>query len=350
MTDTIDVAGTSSLAEGTHRQIRRYARFKICDERELTALLEQTEGREPRQLRCKIIDLSLGGVKLSVSQEITLQDAVRISFELPEADVDLSVSATICWVRKAGANTWRLGCAFEKELPESLIRQLAQHEYVDRRNCERSEHSLAISVKWESTQQTIPARLHDLSDGGFCMLCLDQPIEGDRFRMMLTTPDGETIFVTARVQWQKPMQDGFVAGCEFLEKDARREVQRALTAANHSTEFDEALSSSGQGDDPVVLDHLGFNALTIPEVAGEARTKLIVATAAIGASFLLLELSHSVGPIAWGAAFVAMLAAAIWTGSYHGLTGRVLKKAARAGNDGRQETIDGVDDSNKDRI
>ena len=45
-----------------------------------------------------------------------------------------------------------------------------------------------------------------------------------------------------------------------------------------------------------------------------------------------------------------MLIAAIWTGSYHGLTGRVLKKAARAENDDRHKTSDGAEENVEDRI
>ncbi len=199
------------------RHLRRSPRFKAFEDRQMAVVVERAAGFEPRELRGRILDLSAGGAKMAVPCEVALQETIEVRFDLPEVTTGLAIAATVCWARTAGGNSWRLGCSFAEELPESLMSELAVHGYIDRREDSRQQTGIAAAVQWDGTGETTAVQLNDLSLGGFSILCPDTAGPGARLRLLVGGGDGEGLSISAVVRWQRSTTEGSVLGCTYLE-------------------------------------------------------------------------------------------------------------------------------------
>ena len=112
-------------------------------------------------------------------------------FDLPEITDDFTVAASVCWARTAGGTSWRLGCSFAHELPESLLSQLAVHGYIDRREGDRRAVGVPAVVQWEASREVTNMQLQDVSPGGFNLLSPVTAASGTRLRLVLDGPDGQ---------------------------------------------------------------------------------------------------------------------------------------------------------------
>src|SRR5213592_4955058 len=131
MSQTNETSGAEpSVADSAHQHLRRTPRFKAFEDHVIAVVVQRAAGCEPREVRGRILDLSSGGAKLAVPCEVALQESISVRFDLPELSTDWSVAANVCWARTAGGASWRLGCAFVEELPDSLLAALAAHCYI----------------------------------------------------------------------------------------------------------------------------------------------------------------------------------------------------------------------------
>jgi c-di-GMP-binding flagellar brake protein YcgR len=336
------VGNESSVpSKNPYEHLRRTPRFKASAEREMNVVIERAAGCQPREVRGKVLDLSLGGAKLSVPSEIDLQEKVSLRWDVEQLEVDFFTAATVCWARTESANCWRLGCSFEKQLPDALISQLAVHGYIDRREGGRDAVAIHASVQWELTQETVPVRLNDVSAGGFSLVSADHVPTGSRCRLILPSGQRDPVVAGASVEWQRKTADGYMLGCAYLEKDAHRAVDRAI-ALQLNGEVARPADSPAPAPAPRVPAAATSRATgsataadDLPsQVARAARSKMLAAMLAMGAAMFLVNMTPSGGKLAWCGAMVAFLVAAAWTNSYHQLTSRVRAVAAEemAGN------------------
>src|SRR5205085_12244808 len=146
--------------------------------------------------------------------------AIGVRFDLPEVTGDRSVAAKVCWARTAGGTSWRLGCSFVEELPESLLSELATHRYIDRRENTRRETTAAATVQWELTRETSAVQIQDVSVGGFNLVCSQPVVSGTRLRLLVGAGEEDPTAIAAVVRWVRTAADGFVLGCAYLEDGA----------------------------------------------------------------------------------------------------------------------------------
>ena len=59
----------------------------------------------------------------------------------------------------------------------------------------------------------------NLSAGGVCLLSQDPGEPGERVLLELEREDAPQVLVTSKVRWQVSTDDGYVLGCEFLDKN-----------------------------------------------------------------------------------------------------------------------------------
>ncbi len=321
------------------RHLRRSPRFKAFEDRQMAVVVQRAVGFEPREMRGRILDLSAGGAKMAVPFEVALQETVAVRFDLPEINSDVSVAATVCWARTAGGNSWRLGCSFAEELPESLMAELAVHGYIDRREDNRQETGIAAAVQWEMTRETTAVQLNDLSQGGFSIFCPETAAPGTRLRLLVGAADGEGLSVAGVVRWQRSAQEGSILGCAYLEEGAYRRLEAALMASARATAPLGGVPEQRGDALPYPLADVQLprepRRLTLASASRTARRQLVAAGVAIGGAFSLVALSPQLGPTGWAVSLAAMLAAAWATASYHRLTQQVLSEAAEAARNGK---------------
>ncbi len=342
MSQASDAVRPASAAAGSSFQhLRRSPRFKAFEDRQMAVIVERGVGFEPREMRGRILDLSAGGAKMAVPCEIALQETIHVRFDLPDVTADLSVAATVCWARTAGGNSWRLGCAFAEELPESLMSELAVNGYIDRREDHRQETGIAAAVQWEATRETTAVHLHDVSPGGFSVLGPEAAAPGTRLRLLVSAADGEPVTVPAVVRWQRNTSEGCVLGCAYTEDGAHRRLEPVLATGAKAGVPEGSLpdrrSAAPVAPAPATEEQLAGARvrMNVGDASRAARRQLAAAAVAIGGSFLLLALSQQLGPLGWATASASMLVAAWATAGYHRLTQRVLAEAAEAARNGK---------------
>jgi hypothetical protein len=327
-------------AGDSFQHLRRSPRFKAFEDRQMAVVIQRAVGFEPSELRGRILDLSAGGAKLAVPCEIALQESIDVRFDLPEVTSAGPVAATVCWARTAGGSSWRLGCSFAKELPESLMSELAVHGYIDRREDNRQPAGIPAAVQWEATRETTAVHLEDVSPGGFSLTCPETAAPGTRLRLIVGAAEAEAVSLAAVVRWQRNTADGPVLGCAFLEEGAYRRLEPAL-ALGVKAALGQSPSDRG-GVQPVLATAASEEArppaqlrMNVQSAARSASRRLVAAVGAIGSSFSLLAFSAELGSLGWAVASASVLTAAWATASYHRLTQRVLEEAAEAARNGK---------------
>jgi hypothetical protein len=334
MTDNL-VTGGQPAGKNPYEHLRRTPRFKASDSKEMTVILERAPGCEPRQVRGTILDLSLGGAKLSVPAEVSLQEKVNVRWTVDDVDPNFTVGATVCWARTAGRNSWRLGCSFEKQLPQSFISELAVHGYIDRRQSGREPVTVAVTLQWEMTQQTVPVRVQDLSVGGLCILSDEFAPTDSRCRLIFGTSEGETETVAARVEWQRKTATGYILGCAYLDENAHQIVEK--TIGGHFAAEGRSASLLGPPTDSKPPGSLGNvfadliqrdQSSSLRQLARRSQLTLVAGILALGAAMVLSQFASTAGLLGWGGALAATLAAAACAMSYHRLTRQVTSLAA----------------------
>ena len=195
-------------------------RYKGLQGEDVKVVIERKTEGEPEEVVARLLDISRGGAKLTVTACIPFEEAVRLKIDIPDLHVELVIAADVCWTRPADDGGWMLGCAFKPKLPEDALDQLAKGGYVDRRRHARTPLVLRATACWELGETSIPVRLQDASEGGFAMLCPQLGETGQRLLLHLCNDDGSPASIPAKIQWRLKTGDEYLIGCSFSnEKD-----------------------------------------------------------------------------------------------------------------------------------
>jgi hypothetical protein len=193
----------------------------LLEGRSIKVTIERNNNGPPEQIDAELVDISPGGVKLSVSTCPGMQEAVVLKFAAPELDLDLTVDAQVCWARPASDDDWHLGCALNPRLPERLITDLAMNGYVQRRRDPRLPIDLSADMRCEGSIEPLSVRLLDYSTGGFRVEASGSAAIGQRVLLRFDDSD-ESRLVVARTMWHLQTATGHEIGCTFVNRDGHR--------------------------------------------------------------------------------------------------------------------------------
>jgi c-di-GMP-binding flagellar brake protein YcgR len=174
-------------------------------------------------IAAKVLDVSLGGVKLVVDRRF--EPGALISLDLP-GDDPTSVSALACVVRAEEQPNaeWVLGCTFSRELDAADLRRFgiakAKPVLPDQRSWFRIECN--IRVAYLETNANKPAwheaQVANISAGGVALLVDRDVPNGTMLTLDLLTSAGERVTtILACVVHISVLPDGArVLGCNFI--------------------------------------------------------------------------------------------------------------------------------------
>jgi PilZ domain len=189
---------------------RRYSVLSACA---ANVSIKGGADNDSSAVAAKLVDLSRTGAELSVASCPSIDDAARLLISIAELRIDLAVAIEVCWAQPGDDDSWRLGCRFEPELSGEIVEQLAAGGFLDRRASPRTPVSLRATACWEHEEARIPVRLHDISEGGFCMSCAQIGQSERRLLLNLSRADGKMESIHARMQWRLKKDDQFLVGC-----------------------------------------------------------------------------------------------------------------------------------------
>ena len=145
--------------------LQRETRFQLRGESEV--LVRRRFDCEPREVRGRLLDLTVSGAKFSLDLPLTVEESVTLYFRFGELNLNFMVDAQIRWSRAAAGELWWLGCAFSPKMPDEHLASLAGKGYIEWRPEARRKIDLAAAACWEMTSdKDVPVRIADISSGG----------------------------------------------------------------------------------------------------------------------------------------------------------------------------------------
>lgn len=194
----------------------RETRYQLRDETEV--VVQRRFDCEPREVRGRLLDLTVSGAKLSLDAVLPVEESVTLYFRFGELNLNFMVDAQIRWVRAAAGEQWWLGCAFAPKMPEEHLASLAGKGYLEWRPEARRKLDLSAGACWEMTQgEDIPIRIADLSSGGVGLRSPRAAAPGQRIIIHAADTNGQRIDIPTRCQWQVESAGDHWLGCSFLD-------------------------------------------------------------------------------------------------------------------------------------
>jgi len=179
----------------------------------------------------QLCDMSRGGAKMIVDQPVTLQSSVVVRLRKPDLHLDLEVTGEVCWVAPADGADFAVGCTFVPDLPTDILEKLFSSGLLERRIFRRRALKIPATAQWELDASSTDAFLWDLSEGGFCVLSpLSRPT-GRRLLLTVATERGK-VAIPAKTQWTLKVGEGYVVGCEFMNKEGYMTLSDLEAIAN----------------------------------------------------------------------------------------------------------------------
>lgn len=94
------------MAEEHRKHIRLYLNCVVFIELESIPV----EGQDPGEIAlCKTLDVSYGGLKVSLSRELPVGAILAVGVELPAFEQTLNLVAEVMWCRPHGGSDWAAG-------------------------------------------------------------------------------------------------------------------------------------------------------------------------------------------------------------------------------------------------
>ena len=197
---------------------RREPRFDFRKNAVVQISMQTAEGQLTAVAQGHLCDISRGGAKLIVDEPVALQSSVVMRLSNTELHLDLEITGEVCWMVPAPDEGFAIGCTFVPDLPGEILEKLFSTGLLERRIFRRRALKVSAVAKWELEATATDAFLWDLSEGGFCVL---SPLARKPGRRLLLTVEAENgrIEIPAKTQWELKVGDGYVVGCEFVNKD-----------------------------------------------------------------------------------------------------------------------------------
>jgi c-di-GMP-binding flagellar brake protein YcgR len=181
------------------------------------------------------LDVSLNGMKLSMSQALVFGEVVKLHFQSNNLDIDFDLDAEVRWIRQGeNDDVWLVGCAFATQLNDERINSLATAGGVDRRRSPRIKLEMQATVQLACNTTPFRVTLLDYSATGL-RFASDATIEpNEPIKVRLTNDVGREFEVMATCRWRSAYESGDLVGCEII--------------GNHRGEFDLWRQSLSKGE------------------------------------------------------------------------------------------------------
>lgn len=194
----------------------RESRYAIQSGRTVPVVIKRTTSETAQTIVGELINLSRGGAKLTVQQCVPFSETIEIAIDLVDADVQLVLTAEVCWTRPAEDDSWQLGCSFGAPLPEEVMTKLAAAAYLERRKSERQLTSIVATARSELGGTGARVEISNFSAGGFCLRRAGSETTGDHILVEFKRPNESRATIHARVQWRLKIGRDCLLGCSFV--------------------------------------------------------------------------------------------------------------------------------------
>jgi PilZ domain len=190
---------------------------------------------EADEIPARILDVSLGGIKIAVSR--LMREGTMLRVDLPKAaGPATTILACVTHVHQAGRAEWEVGCSFSLELSDDEVRAFGGHKARtttgDQRAWVRQPARGTIDFRPLPGHDGPPdtAEIVNLSPTGVGLI-VESPLEpGSALTVSLKRHDDQPDQpVLAVVVYQTEREDGmWAAGCQFIRQLSQTELDELL--------------------------------------------------------------------------------------------------------------------------
>jgi len=186
-------------------------------------------------LEGELLEFSLRRAKVALDSAIGSQEPVTLRLENRSANSGLAAGARIGSLRAGDDGSWIVNCVFNHPLPDLALRDFFRGDIAERRKHVRYPIVGDAAIDWELGRQNAPAKLLDLSEGGFRLLAFEPAAVEARLHLVLHLPGHRRFVIPAVTRWTIENADGFAMGCEFLHNQGAH-LMRAILPAIESAD------------------------------------------------------------------------------------------------------------------
>ncbi len=208
--------------------INRDPRFRFRSPEKFTVTVILTNGDEQTNVPGKLLDISCGGAKILIDRPAIVKDSIRVQMSCEEFDISAEWAAEVCWLSPPRSDGWVIGCSFEPRIPEDLLETLFDTGELERRQHQRQEVSLRMTLRWEACSEQGVAWILNVSEGGFCMLTNLAGSPPQRVSLATEGDEDLDLNIVARSKWQVQTEEGFCVGCEFVSNQTFKSLQQLI--------------------------------------------------------------------------------------------------------------------------
>lgn len=200
-------------------QSREAMRFEVLGDRQATLEIESDDFRsESDVLAARLVNLSSKGAKLSVSTELPRNRAIRMKLEVDELGLSFYLATRVCWTTQAADGMWLVGCELSPNVPESILKHIADGGRLERREDDRRPVARNVGVcrKTLFRMKEELGELRNFASGGMCVSTTTPAKLGEKLAIRFGQGT-EIPLVEVVVRWQMQQGEHYLIGCEYAD-------------------------------------------------------------------------------------------------------------------------------------
>ena len=198
---------------------REALRFEILGDRQATLEIEPDDLRsEALILAARLVNLSSKGAKLSVSEELPRNRAIRMKLAVDELGLSFYLATRVCWTTQGEEGMWFIGCELSPNVPESILKHITEGGRLERREDDRRPVLREVGVCRKALFRMKEERgeLRNFASGGMCVSTTAPAKLGEKLAMRFGQA-AEVPLVEVMVRWQMQQGDHYLIGCEYAD-------------------------------------------------------------------------------------------------------------------------------------
>ncbi|MBA4016522.1 MAG: hypothetical protein C0483_04985 [Pirellula sp.] len=198
---------------------REAMRFEILGDRQATLEIEPVDlHSEASLLAARLVNLSSKGAKLSVSEDLPRNRAIRMKLAVDELGLSFYLATRVCWTTKGENGSWFVGCELSPNVPESILKHVTEGGRLERREDDRRPvvHEVGVCRKTMFRTKEDLGVLRNFASGGMCVSTTAPAKLGEKLAMRFGRL-AEIPLVEVVVRWQMQQGEHYLIGCEYAD-------------------------------------------------------------------------------------------------------------------------------------
>lgn len=219
---------------------QREKRFEVESSKDFDVIVSRGESDENLYF-ADLLDFSRSGLKFRLPFSAKFDEMLRIRLTFRNSELGYHGKGRVRHIRNTDVNRWVVGCSLAPHLPDEVIHFLAAATRQERRRSPRLEVQGTGFLSRQGRMEETPAAIQNLSEGGFCLIVLEEQEIGSQVNFTILNRFGFQEQIDARIRWQKQHEEGYLVGLTFASRESYEKLVDCLDLPNKNGGLDADL-------------------------------------------------------------------------------------------------------------